>query len=128
MLIIFAAGAGTLWWAANHRAIPGQGSAAGANTESPEQPASRWEPVIVGPCDFVEIAQERDGANGKERCQLTNTPGQRQNWVEEPPGGFPKSDPGGPFPHEKCGNDGDRGYSPVGDRLRCTDGTWQVIA
>lgn len=130
VVVILAAGAGTLWWAATHRAIPGQGTAAvGGGQGQPDQPAGHWEPTVVGPCDAVEIGQERSGAGGTERCQYTPaTPGQRQNWVEEPPGGFPKSDPGGPFPNEKCGNDGDRRYSPVGDHLRCTHGTWQVIA
>lgn len=129
MLIILVSGAGTLWWAANHRAIPGQGSAAvGGSTSQPEAPASRWQPIVVGPCDAVDIGQERAGANGTERCQYTTTPGQDQNWVEEPPGGFPKSDPGGPFPNQPCGHDGDRHYSPVGDHLECTDGAWHVIA
>jgi serine/threonine protein kinase len=130
VLIILASGAGTLWWAATHRSIPGHGSAAvGGSTSQPHQPASRWKPVIIGPCDAVEIGAERTGATGTERCQYTTpAPDPRQNWVEEPPGGFPKSDPGGPFPAQPCGNDGDTHYSPVGDHLECTDGTWQVIA
>jgi hypothetical protein len=128
-LIILASGAGTLWWAANHRAIPGQGSAAvGGSTDQPEQPAGPWNPVIIGPCDAVEIGAERTRGTGTERCQYTTAaPEQRQNWVMEPPGGFPKSDPGGPFPHQPCGNDGDTHYSPVGDHMECTDGRWQVM-
>jgi hypothetical protein len=85
--------------------------------------------VVVEPCAAVDIGQERNGANGVERCQYTSTTGQRQNWVEEPPGGFPPtSDPDGPFPNQPSGNDGDRRYSPVGDHLQCAGGTWQVVA
>lgn len=127
VLIILATGAGTLWWAANHRAVPGQASAAGASTSRGETPAGRWEPVVVGPCAAVDVGHERDGANGRERCQRADARDQRQNWVEEPPGGFPTSDPVGPFPDQNCANDGDKKYSPVGDHLQCTDGTWHVI-
>ena len=127
VLIILASGAGTLWWAANHRTVPGQASAIGGTTSEREKPATHWDPVIVEPCDAVEIDRKRTGANGIERCQYTATPDHPQNWVEEPPGGFPTSDAGGPFPTQPCTNDGDTHYSPVGDHMRCTDGTWQVI-
>jgi hypothetical protein len=125
VLIIFAAGAGTLWWSATHRAIPGQALAIGDTTSEPEE-TSHWEPTIVAPCSRVEIDQKR--ANGAERCQRTPNAQPPQHWVKAPPGGFPKSNAGGPFPNETCVADGDDDYSPVGDHVSCEDGTWQVIA
>jgi serine/threonine protein kinase len=125
VLLLLAAGAGTLWWAATHRTLPGTPSANG--TTSTNQQPTHWTPTITAPCSAVEVAAERPGPNGKERCQRTPTPAQPQNWVEEPPGGFPTSDPDGPFPGERCGNDGDRRYSPVGEHLECRADTWQVM-
>lgn len=127
ILIIFASGAGTLWWAANHRAIPGRPSAAGSATGGPEG-TSRWEPTIVAGCARVELDSTRPGANGTERCQRTPDLDPPQHWVEAPPTGFPISNAGGPFPHESCTTDGDRDYSPVGDHVECDNGAWRVIA
>lgn len=126
-LLILAGGAGTLWWAATHRTIPGHASATGSPTGEPDQ-TSRWTPTIVAPCSKVEQDRERQGVNGTERCQRTQTPDAPQHWVERPPGGFPKSDASGPFPGESCAANGDTAYSPVGDHVECTENTWQVIA
>jgi serine/threonine-protein kinase len=123
--LLLAGGAGTLWWAAAHRGVTGTAtSSLGARTEVPE---SRWAPVVVEPCSTVDIARER--AEGTERCQRTRDTPSPQNWVEAPPAGFPaKSNPGGPFPGDACGNAGDQEYSPVGDHLLCRDDTWQAVA
>jgi eukaryotic-like serine/threonine-protein kinase len=122
ILIIFAAGAGTLWWSATHRTIPGAPSSADS-PDSSQQPTP-WIPIVVAPCSRVEIDSKR--ANGTERCQRTPALTPPQYWVEAPPGGFPKSNAGGPFPGEKCVAEGDEDYSPVGDHVTCKDGTWQT--
>jgi hypothetical protein len=127
VLLILVGGAGTLWWAATHRTIPGHASATGSPTGEPGQ-VSRWEPTIVEACTKVERGRERPGANGTERCQRTNTTADPQSWVEAPPGGFPKSNAAGPFPGETCTTNGDKEYSPVGDHVECVETTWQVIA
>lgn len=127
ILIAFTGGAGTLWWAATHRAIPGQASAAGAPSDQPEG-NTRWEPQPVAPCSRVELAAERVGENGNERCQRTPNLRDPQHWVEEPPGGFPNSNAAGYFPGEPCDADGERDYSPVGDHVICENGIWRVNA
>jgi serine/threonine protein kinase len=125
VLALFVAGAGTLYWAATHHGIAGQPSASG-RTGNPPPPPADWTPTVVEPCSRVEIASERAG--GTERCQRTPDREPSQHWVEAPPGGFPKSNAGGPFPGEECVADGDQDYSPVGDRVACSGGTWQVSA
>jgi serine/threonine-protein kinase len=127
VLLALVGGAGTLWWAATHRTIPGHASATGSPTSGPN-PTSRWEPTILEPCSAVERGRERPGANGNDRCQRTNTTDEPQHWVEEPPGGFPTSNADGPFPGEECTTIGDKEYSPVGDHVQCDGKTWQVIA
>jgi hypothetical protein len=122
-VLILAGAAGTLWWAATHRTIAGQASAVGV----PDQPEGNWTPTVVEPCSRVELDTTRTGANGNERCQYTQGTESPQNWVEEPPGDFPKSNAAGPFPDTPCANEGEKDYSPVGDHLACTNGTWQVI-
>ncbi|HEX6355290.1 serine/threonine protein kinase [Actinophytocola sp.] len=126
VVLAFAGGAGTLWWAANHRTLSGQPSASGASTSGPVG-ASRWEPTLVEPCSRVERTTVRQGRNGRERCQRTPNGADAQHWVEEPATGFPKSNADGPFPGESCTADGDKDYSPVGDHVICEDGTWQII-
>lgn len=131
--MVLASGAGTLWWAATHRAIPGTPSATsdttGDTTSDPTEEPSHWVPTIVGPCSTVEVAREQTTDNGdKIRCQRTPNLEPPQHWVKEPPTGFPKSDAGGPFPDESCEADGDTAYSPVGDHLTCEDGTWRTTA
>jgi hypothetical protein len=85
-------------------------------------------PTVVAPCAAVEIDSPRRGEKGTERCQRTPGGSSPQSWVEEPPGGFPKSNAGGPFPGEACTVDGDRNYSPVGDHVECDGTVWKVIA
>ena len=128
VLLALLGGAGTLWWAATHRTVPGHASAAGSSPTSGPNPTSRWEPTILEPCSAVERGRERPGANGNDRCQRTNTTDEPQHWVEEPPGGFPTSNADGPFPGEECTTNGDKEYSPVGDHVQCDGKTWQVIA
>ena len=127
VLIVLASGAGTLWWAANHRAISGQPSGTGGSIGDTTD-ASQWVPTIVEPCAAVEIDSTRAGDDGDERCQRTPNAAAPQSWVEEPAGGFPKSNANGPFPGEPCTVDGDRDYSPVGDHVECRQQTWRVIA
>jgi hypothetical protein len=127
VLLALVGGAGTLWWAATHRTVPGHASATGSSTSGPN-PTGRWEPTILEPCSAVERGRERPGANGNDRCQRTNTTDEPQHWVEEPPGGFPTSNADGPFPGEECTTNGDKEYSPVGDHVQCDGKTWQVIA
>jgi hypothetical protein len=127
-LVFLAASAGTTWWTVTHRTIPGHPTAIGGTTKPTETP-SQWVPTIVSPCSSVEVAREQTTDTGdKIRCQRTPTLEPPQHWVEEPPTGFPKSDPGGPFPAESCEADGDTAYSPVGDHLTCENETWQVTA
>jgi serine/threonine protein kinase len=126
VLLILVGGAGTLWWAATHRTVPGHASVAGSSTSGPN-PTSQWTPTVLEVCSAVERGRERTGVNGTERCQRTNTTDD-PHWVEEPPGGFPKSDPAGPFPGETCTANGDKTYSPVGDHVECTENTWQITA
>ncbi|TDV39822.1 serine/threonine-protein kinase [Actinophytocola oryzae] len=126
VLVLLAAAAGILWWAATHHTVDGHPTAR-TGAGRPEQSAGRWVPTVIAPCNAVDIAATRTGENGRERCQRTPTPDQPQHWVEEPSGGFPTSDPGGPFPGEHCGNDGDRRYSPVGDHLECQADTWHPM-
>ena len=122
VLLILASGAGTLWWAATHRTIPGQPTALGGSTG--EQTTTPWTPEIVESCNRVELGRERAG--GTERCQRTENTDPPQHWVKAPPTGFPTSNPKGPFPSEDCDNSGDTEYSPTGDRLTCNGTTWQV--
>lgn len=122
--ILLAGAAGTLWWAANHREVPGTASAA---NHPGEAPPSQWTPEIVESCSAVDIGQTRAG--NTERCQRTRDTTPPQSWVKAPQDGFPvKSDPNGPFVTETCVADGDTEYSPVGDHLYCENKTWTVIA
>jgi hypothetical protein len=128
VLLVLAGGAGTLWWAATHRAIDGQAARVGG-TDAGSETNSPWIPTVVDGCSKVELDRERTTADGdNERCQRTPDLDPPQHWVEEPPGGFPKSNAAGPFPGEKCGINGDKDYSPVGDHVACAEGVWQIIA
>lgn len=122
MLLTLVSGAGTLWWAATHRTIPGQPAAIGQSSTG--EPSTPWQPEVLESCNRVEVGQER--ANGTERCQRTKDTNPTQHWVKAPPTGFPTSNPKGPFPGETCVNSGDTDYSPTGDRLTCDGRTWQV--
>jgi serine/threonine protein kinase len=122
LLLILAGGGGTLWWAATHRTISGQPAAAGST--GGDGSSSDWAPVLVEPCSKVERGRERD--DGAERCQRTENAAAEQYWVERPPGGFPVSDPAGPFPAEPCTDDGATAYTPVGKKVLCADGTWRI--
>jgi serine/threonine protein kinase len=124
-LVVLLAGGGTLWWAATHRGVTGQPSAAGS---TPGDSPSAWVPTIVEPCAAVELDSPRNGKDGPERCQRTPDRDPPQSWVQEPPGGFPKSNAAGPFPAEPCTVDGDRDYSPVGDHVQCDGKAWRLIA
>jgi hypothetical protein len=105
--------------------VTGQPSAVGS---TPSGSDSAWVPTIVEPCAAVELDSPRTGKDGTERCQRTPDRDPPQSWVEEPPGGFPKSNAAGPFPGEQCTVDGDRDYSPVGDHVQCDGKAWRLIA
>jgi serine/threonine-protein kinase len=122
--IVLAGTAGTLWWVSENRSVSGSPTA----TEVPRgmPTAGDWDPEVLEPCSAVDISRER--ADGSERCQRTRGTDAPQNWVAEPPGGFPaKSDPGGPFTFEECGTKGDFAYSPIGDHLYCSGTAWTLV-
>lgn len=125
VLLLLLGGAGTLWVASMTRTIPGlpiagQGDRAGGNE------SFVWTPVIVAPCSQAELSDIRDGEEGRERCQRTSNGD--EHWVREPDRGFPISNPNGPFPGEDCTADGDTDYTPVGERIACTEGAWAVTS
>jgi len=125
VLLLLLGGAGTLWVASMTRTIPGlpiagQGDRAGGNE------SFVWSPELVAPCSQAELSDIREGEDGRERCQRTSD--DNAHWVREPERGFPISNPNGPFPEEVCTADGDTDYSPVGDRVTCTDGEWTITS
>jgi hypothetical protein len=122
VLLILAGGGGTLWWAATHRTVAGQPTSAGPTADGGGSPD--WTPVLVEPCSKVERGRERNDET--ERCQRTANAAAEQYWVKRPPGGFPVSDPAGPFPAEPCTDDGKTAYTPVGKKVLCSDGTWRI--
>lgn len=127
VLVVLLGGAATLWWAAANHRVPGSASPGGATTDDTETSTPRWTPVQVERCTKAELARERDADDGTtQRCQRSPGADAGQHWVLEPPGGFPKSDPAGPFPAETCTTESDTAYTPVGEQVICTDGAWRV--
>ncbi len=125
VLLLLLGGAGTLWVASMTRVVPGL-PIAGPGTRDPGSPDFVWVPAIVEPCSRASLSEERDGQDGRERCQRVS--GGWEAWVKEPEDGFPISNPNGPFPDETCTADGDTDYTPVGEQVACTDGTWTVTS
>ncbi|RZS39290.1 protein kinase-like protein [Herbihabitans rhizosphaerae] len=131
LLVLGGAGA-AVYFATRGASVDGRGTAANsATTTQPAaesgtgtvSPPSVFTAVSAGECSRVDIGRLRTVAGKQQRCQ--RVPGGGQNWILEPAGGFPAaSAPEGSFPGERCGNDGDRAYSPVGHQLRCRGGVW----
>jgi hypothetical protein len=122
VLLLLAGGAGTLWVASMLRTVTGVPTA-GPGRDGGAPPFD-WSPTIVGPCSQAEISEIREGADGRERCQRTSD--RNTSWVREPEQGFPISNPEGPFPTETCDVEGDTDYSPIGERVVCTEAVWTV--
>lgn len=128
LLIVFGAAA-TVWWAAENHTVDGTATSGTGRIDAdgdPDTPATQWTPVEVEPCSRADLGQEREQDGERQRCQRSQSQGAGQYWVLEPPGGFPKSDPSGPFPGEECPGESDTSYSPVGAQLQCQDGTWRL--
>jgi serine/threonine protein kinase len=130
VLVLLLGGGGAVWWAATHQTITGTpiaGNDSGTVDDDgdPDTPPVEWRPVQVERCAKVDLGQERVQDGERQRCQRTQSQDAPQHWVREPPGGFPKSDPAGPFPGEDCARDSDTAFSPVGAQLLCRGDTWQ---
>jgi serine/threonine protein kinase len=104
-----------LWLGDNHPAGPTPGP-----TSPPDVPVVAWTPQPVEACSRVDLGRLRQ--NNTQRCQRTSAEG--QSWVAAPVGGFPRSNPAGPFVGEPCGPEATQDFSPAGVPVTCRAGKW----
>jgi eukaryotic-like serine/threonine-protein kinase len=122
-VLVALAGAGIVW-AAGNNTVPG-GPIPG-DTGHPAAPQPAWTPVPLSQCALAERGAVRTVDGRTARCQRTSPT--RQDWVAEPAGGFPVSNPSGPFAGEACGTSPDTDYSPTGVPLHCASRKWATGA
>ncbi|TDP97447.1 serine/threonine-protein kinase [Labedaea rhizosphaerae] len=117
-------GAGIIWAVTANHTTPGGPTPTGTGHPAAPQPA--WTPEPLAQCALAERGAERTIEGRSARCQRTSAT--RQDWVAEPAGGFPVSNPSGPFPGEACGASPDTDYSPTGVPLTCVKRKWTARA
>lgn len=92
----------------------------------PARETGPWTPVVAARCTLAERGNVRTVDDRRQRCQ--RNPAGDQDWVLEPEGGFPKSNPAGPFGGEACRAEADTDFSPTGDPVTCHAGKWQAAS
>lgn len=122
LAVLALAAGGGIYWAATPHTVPGSPIIRPSGTGHPAAPQSAWTPVPLTRCVLADEGAVRTIDGVTARCQRTSA--NTQDWVKQPEGGFPVSNPSGPFPGEACGTSPDTDYSPTGVSLTCTNRKW----
>ncbi|HVV24594.1 MAG TPA: protein kinase [Pseudonocardiaceae bacterium] len=121
LAVLALATGGGVYWAATQHTVPGGPVPGPGGTGHPAAPQPAWTPVPLTACAFADRGAVRTIDGVTARCQRTSANG--QEWVEQPEGGFPVSNPSGPFPGESC-TPPDTDYTPTGVPLTCANRKW----